>query len=308
VRISGTINADLSATLTVDGHTYTFGAIGVAPPTGSNLVLSNSICGGGPYIFDNLTISTPGPGDSTGPITSNVVISPNPLRVNTASTITGIVDDSTTGGSYVASATYRIDTGMPVQMSLAPVSAVRTQVLAGVAPFSQPNIYRLCVRGTDVPGNAGAENCLPLPVYDPNAGFTLGAGTILSAPGSDLLNPTAAGQIIFGFASAYLPAATVPSGDLTLQFRAGSLNFQSTSFAWLVVTGEPRARFKGTGKINGTYTCQFQLDAWDKSFSASRRDALGLEIFSCNGAAGPGGRRYLINPTPLSSGAIFIHR
>jgi hypothetical protein len=58
-HITGTVNADLSGTLTVAGNTYPFGpAVNpIATAPGSNLVLGNSACGGGPFFFDNLAIS-----------------------------------------------------------------------------------------------------------------------------------------------------------------------------------------------------------------------------------------------------------
>jgi hypothetical protein len=60
VHISGTVNADFSATLSVGGNTYHFGpaANPIAAVPGTNLVLSNSSCGGGPFFFDNLSISS----------------------------------------------------------------------------------------------------------------------------------------------------------------------------------------------------------------------------------------------------------
>ncbi len=43
---------------------------------------------------------------------------------------------------------------------------------------------------------------------------------------------------------------STPDGNLEFQFQVGSLNFKSTSMDWLVVTGEPRSIFRGTGRIN----------------------------------------------------------
>jgi len=62
VHISGTVNADLSATLTIGSVTYNFGPAPnpLATAAGSNLVLSNSSCGGGPFFFDNLSVVSGG--------------------------------------------------------------------------------------------------------------------------------------------------------------------------------------------------------------------------------------------------------
>ena len=44
--------------------------------------------------------------------------------------------------------------------------------------------------------------------------------------------------------------ADVPSGNTEFQFKAGDLNFHSTSYEWLVVAGN-KAQFRGAGMING---------------------------------------------------------
>jgi hypothetical protein len=60
VHISGVINKDLSATLTIGSAVYNFGPVAnpLTASTGFNLVLSNSSCGGGPFFFDNLLVTT----------------------------------------------------------------------------------------------------------------------------------------------------------------------------------------------------------------------------------------------------------
>ena len=73
---------------------------------------------------------------------------------------------------------------------------------------------------------------------------------------------------------------------------------------WLVVTGEPRAIFRGNGTINGATVCKFEVDAWDASYQPGSVDAFGLKIFACAG----GGDRYSLDATPLTKGSIIIHR
>jgi hypothetical protein len=43
----------------------------------------------------------------------------------------------------------------------------------------------------------------------------------------------------------------VPEGNTQFQFKAAGLNFHSTSYEWLVITGSEYARFKGAGTLNG---------------------------------------------------------
>ena len=174
-------------------------------------------------------------------------------------------------------------------------------VTASVPPFSTTGIRTVCVRATDADLNLGAGECILLPVYDPQGAFVTGSGVVMSPAGADLGTPSASGPANFGFVSRYQPGASTPSGNLEFRFRAGNLNFQSTSMEWLVVTGEPRAKFRGEGAITGATVCKFEVDAWDGSFQPGSADALGLKIFSCAG----GVDRYNLPPTSIR-GSIII--
>jgi len=70
------------------------------------------------------------------------------------------------------------------------------------------------------------------------------------------------GKATFGFVSKYKKGATVPTGETEFQFKAGNLNFRSTSYDWLVVAGA-KAMYKGTGTINGEEEYGFMLTAID---------------------------------------------
>ena len=78
--------------------------------------------------------------------------------------------------------------------------------------------------------------------------------------------PSLEGRATFGFVSKYKKGASVPEGNTEFQFKAGNLNFNSTSYEWLVVnqTGT-NAQFKGYGTINGTGNYGFMLWATDGS-------------------------------------------
>jgi hypothetical protein len=243
--------------------------------------------------------------DAAGPVTSNIVATPNPVAVGNGATLTATVSDATTGGSNIASAEYKIDAGAFAPMAAANGSfnSATENITALVPPFSAPGVYTLCARGTDAVGNVGAAECIFLPVYDPNGGFVTGGGSVDSPAGADLANSAAAGPATFGFVSKYLPGASTPSGNVEFQFKAGNLNFRSSSMDWLVVTGQPRAIFRGSGRVNGTTECKFEVDAWDGSFEPGAVDAFGLKIFSCAEA----GDRYSLPAGQLKSGSVVIH-
>jgi len=101
-----------------------------------------------------------------------------------------------------------------------------------------------------------------LVVYDPDGGFVTGGGWIDSPPGAYVPDPTVVGKANFGFVSKYRRGQSTPSGNTEFRFRAGSLDFHSTSYDWLVVAGA-RAMFKGDGTINGLGEYGFMLTAID---------------------------------------------
>jgi parallel beta-helix repeat protein len=76
------------------------------------------------------------------------------------------------------------------------------------------------------------------------------------------------GKASFGFVSKYKKGASEPTGNTEFVFKAADLNFHSTSYDWLVVTGSDYAKFKGSGTINGANATngepyKFQLWAGD---------------------------------------------
>jgi len=74
----------------------------------------------------------------------------------------------------------------------------------------------------------------------------------------------------------------VPDGQTEFMFTAGDLNFHSTGYEWLVVTGSNYAKFKGEGTINGAGSYKFQIWAGDSAPDTFRikiwtEDASGAE-------------------------------
>lgn len=117
---------------------------------------------------------------------------------------------------------------------------------------SEAGIYDLCVRGTDDADNVGDPNCIMLVVYDPSGGFATGGGWIDSQPGAYLADVYLAGKANFGFVSKYKKGAQVPTGNTEFQFKAGNLDFHSSSYDFLVITmGGTNVQFKGSGTITG---------------------------------------------------------
>ena len=206
--------------------------------TGNDLV--NSLCNGTP--------------DELGPITSNVVANPSPVAVNTAVTITANVDDTTTGGSDIASSEYSLDGGatwLPMNPADGTYDEVVEDVTVTLPGWPEANLFTLCVRGTDVKGNVGDAECTFLPVYDPSGGFVTGGGWITSPPGAYLPDPSLTGKANFGFVAKYKLKSPVPDGTTEFNFQVGNLNFHSQTYKFLIITGNDYARFRGEGTVNG---------------------------------------------------------
>lgn len=189
---------------------------------------------------------------------------PNPVAVNTSITISANVDDTTTGNSKIAAASYTINDGAAISMAAAdgtfesPVEDVIATSGAGLPV----GVYDVCVSGSDAAGNTGAAECVFLAVYDPDAGFVTGSGWIQSPPGAYVPDPLLTGKARFVFVSKYQKGQSLPTGNTQFQFKAGDLSFDSDSYEWLVVAGA-RAQYKGVGTINGSGNHGFMLTAID---------------------------------------------
>ncbi|HEY32959.1 MAG TPA: hypothetical protein G4O10_07620 [Dehalococcoidia bacterium] len=87
---------------------------------------------------------------------------------------------------------------------------------------------------------------------------------------SRLIQGSPVGKATFGFVAKYNKGANAPDGNTEFVFRVADLNFHSTSYDWLVVTGSSYARFKGTGTINGIGEYRFLIWAGDDEVDTFR--------------------------------------
>ncbi len=203
--------------------------------------------------------------DGEGPIVTNLVAVPNPVLVDTDFEIIATINDSTTGGSNIASAEYSVDGGTWSSMAATdgafngPIEDVNV-----LFSFDIPGVYDICVRGTDEWGYLGPEECLLLAVYDPDGGFVTGGGWFDSPAGAYTPEPLLTGKANFGFVSKYKKGAEIPTGNTEFQFKVADLNFHSDQYDWLVVAGST-AKFKGLGTINGSGAYKFMVWAKDSS-------------------------------------------
>jgi hypothetical protein len=194
--------------------------------------------------------------DSTPPTIGTVTCSSGPLPISSSVTITANFADSSCPQTHTV--TFLWD-------DMTPTTTV--SVAAGVTSASANHTYAaagVCTIGvivTDACGNSQTNLAAFqfVVIYDPNGGFVTGGGWITSPPGA-LVGTQLTGKANFGFVSKYQNGAT--TGETEFQFKAGDLNFHSTSYQWLVIAG-PKAQYKGWGTINGTGNYDFLLTATD---------------------------------------------
>jgi len=182
-------------------------------------------------------------------------------------TITATIDDSTTGESKIVSAVCSVDGLDWVAMDAFDGSwdMMTEKVTITLPAYTSPGVHNITIQATDSADHtAESSEIILLAVYDPTGGFVTGGGWINSPAGAYYPDPTLTGKATFGFVSKYVKGKTLPEGDTEFQFNTAKLNFKSTSYEWLVVSGT-KAQFKGTGTINGAGTYSFILSTIDDS-------------------------------------------
>ncbi len=175
-----------------------------------------------------------------------------PLPIGSSASVTNTFSDNCS----VQSVSFNWDDGTPLQQlpPTSPASPSHTYMAAGV--------YSVGVTVTDGCGNTNYQVFEFVVIYDPSAGFVTGGGWINSPPGAFVPAPTLIGKANFGFVSKYKKGMSVPTGETEFQFKVGNLNFHSTVYEWLVISG-CKAQYKGSGTINGAGNYGFLLTATD---------------------------------------------
>lgn len=183
--------------------------------------------------------------------------------------------------------------------------------VSGSHTYTTDGVYTVTLTVMDKDGASGSSSFNYVVVYDPSAGFTTGGGWFNSPAGAYAANPTLTGQANFGLNAKYKSGSTVPTGNTDFEFPAANLNFNSTSYDWLVINGN-QAQYQGSGTINGAGNYGFLVTALDNG-GGSTPDDLRIKIWdkSNNNAViydtQPGAANTAAPTTPLGGGRIQIH-
>jgi uncharacterized delta-60 repeat protein len=195
----------------------------------------------------------------TGPPSGSI------FAVNTPVDFTGTFTDDP-GDSHVIE--WILESSSRPGPIVIPVSESEPGSVHTIVAFTDPGVYKVSLRVTDnhlLSDTATTVDGLEalVVIYDPNGGWVAGGGWIDSPLGAFAPIPDLTGKANFGFVSKYQNGASVPTGNVQFHFNVGNLNFQSTSYEWMVISGGRKAQYKGIGTINGSDSYNFMLTAID---------------------------------------------
>ncbi len=234
---------------------------------GDNCAVANS---------DQLDTNADGQGDACDPLVTAVSGPIDPVTISTgAVTVSGAFSDA--DDDDIHNATW--DWGDGAALEAGAVNQASNTV-AGAHAYANAGVYRVTLTVVDNFGASDADVYEFIVIYNPDSGFVTGGGWIDSPAGAYAANPTLTGKANFGFNAKYQKGANVPDGNTQFQFKAGDLNFKSSSYEWLVVAGA-HAKFKGEGVINGGGNFGFMLTAADSAMNGgSNADTFRIKIWN----------------------------
>ena len=299
------------AAVTADaGATCTFGSATSVDTTitctddGTYTATLTATDGNHPPVSDSTTVTVANV-DPTVSITTPVDGQLYPIT--TAVSLSASLSDAGTNDTHTCSIAW--DDGNTTSGTVSESGGAGT--CSGSHTFASAGVYTIAVTVTDDDGGSGTDTVMVV-VYDPSAGFVTGGGWIDSPAGAYAADPSATGRANFGFVSKYKKGATVPEGSTEFQFQAGSLNFHSDTYQWLVVNSNGcRAQFKGTGTVNGAGAYGFMLWAYDGNCAAEPGpDKFRIKIWNGSDETDvvyDNGFSAYSTGQPLGGGSIVIH-
>jgi CSLREA domain-containing protein len=177
----------------------------------------------------------------TGPASGSLYRAGSSVSIRGAFTDPGVLDTHT--------CTVDWDDGTPAAAG-AVTEANGAGSCTASRTFAAAGVYTLVMTVDD--GDGGTANASTMVVvYDPRAGWVLGAGHV-AAP---------AGRTVFTFQAQYLLFGSTPIGVVAVLLPSGG-RFASTTLEWLVVTGF-KSQLRGVGQIAGLGSYGFLLTAYD---------------------------------------------
>ena len=233
---------------------------------------------------------------NANPVITSATPSSTLVPAGTSVTVTAPFTDAGSNDTHTCSATW--DDGAP-----ATTGTVTGGVCKVTKALTAVGVRTITVTVTDDDTGFATRDTDYVVVYDPNGGFVTGGGWVQVPAGALSTNPSATGRASFGLNSKYKKGDTVPTGSTEVQFQAGGVNFQSSAYQYLLVSGTT-ATYRGTGTVNGTTGFTFQVTVVD-----SGADGFRMQVWDSTGALLLDTKRGAADGVTqaLSGGSVVIH-
>lgn len=218
----------------------------------------------------------------------------NPAAVGSPLTIAASFTDPDTPDLHTATIDW--SDGSPAQ-TVTPAG----MTVSGSHVYGSVGVYTATVTVTDYYGERDTMSALVV-VYDPKGGFVTGGGWFDSP----------AGKVSIQSVARYNNGSTLPTGETNVQLPSVGSHFHSTSYDWLVVTGDG-AQYQGSGRINGVGEYGFRVTLSDSRQAGIGRDKVRIKIWDKSSSTivydnQPGDPDGAAPITALGGGSIVIHK
>lgn len=198
---------------------------------------------------------------NVAPTVGDIIVPLVPVKVGDAVDLTASFTDPGTADTHTTELRWS-----ETAMSAGSVTeSDGSGVVTGSFAYASPGIYWVSVNVTDDDGAFTERTAAnPVIVYDPSGGFATGGGWFISPEGAYPAKPGLTGKANFSFVSKYRKDEIEPASTVKFEFKAGDLEFESTSNEFIVVSGS-NAMYRGTGTLNGGGNYRFLLNVTDGS-------------------------------------------
>ena len=198
------------------------------------------------------------------------------------------VSYSDAGAADTHTATFLWDDGTSSTVACA------NGVCSGTRVYTGTGVYGVTITVTDDDGASATTRFDFVRIYDVNGGSVTGGGFLENTSGKVHFNVNARHQ------------KNGPDGNT--QLNADGLDFKSTSYEWLLVSGS-RAQYSGTGTVNGQGGYGFLVTVTDGEVDTFRMKiwnrSTGVVFY--DNVPGASDDIDAANPQAIASGSITIH-
>ncbi len=257
--------------------------------------------------------------DTNAPVLGLITAPSGPVQIGTAVNLTATYSDC----SIVTAIWHFSSDGITYEYSKAGDVVGNSIEFNNTEPKIPAGVYNIKLKIIDACGNTlmSDPHTEFLVIYDPSGGFVTGGGWFNSLPGNMPYNPTAYGKANFGFNAKYKTGKNnlnEVDGNTNFQFKEGDFHFKSSSHKAmsLVISGERKATYKGSGTVNGSGSYDFMVTVIDgeaPGAGPNDYDSFRIKVWVTGSPStvvydNEGGGENEDATTVLGGGSIVIHK